>query len=149
MMEECRFCEANGALGEAIVSRNAHCLLVRFEDPVLESWLMILPIRHVETPFDLSPEEWVATGEMLGEAQAWMKAAAPDGYTIGWTVHPVGGQTIPHAHLHVIGRFADEPLAGKGLRHALKQPENRRGGAKLPIDEAAGGSARPSNRTPG
>jgi hypothetical protein len=32
-----------------------------------------------------------------------------------------------HAHLHVIPRFADEPLAGRGIRYALKQPTNRRG----------------------
>jgi diadenosine tetraphosphate (Ap4A) HIT family hydrolase len=29
-------------------------------------------------------------------------------------------------HLHVIPRFADEPLAGKGIRHWIKQPANRR-----------------------
>lgn len=127
-MEGCRFCELNGELGDAIVARNERCLLVRFEDPVLESWLMVLPIRHAETPFDLTAEEWAATREMLAEARKRMAADGPDGYTIGWNVGPVGGQTVPHAHLHVIGRYADEPLAGKGLRHALKHPDNRRPG---------------------
>lgn len=128
VMDDCRFCEANGTLAGAIVARNDLCLLVRFDDPVLESWLMVLPIRHVGTPFDLTGEEWAATREMLAEAHRLMAADVPNGYTIGWNVHPVGGQTVPHAHLHVIGRFADEPLAGKGLRHALKQPANRRPG---------------------
>ncbi len=127
-LEECGFCEENGALDAAIVARNEHCLLVRFEDPVLDSWMMVLPIRHAETPFDLTAEEWAATRELLTEAKRHLAADRPDGYTIGWNVHPVGGQTVPHAHLHVIGRFADEPLAGKGLRHAIKQPENRRPG---------------------
>lgn len=125
-MEGCRFCEENGAFGDALVARNEHCLLVQFDDPVLESWLMVLPIRHAETPFDLTEEEWAATRDLLVEAKRVLAPGKPDGYTVGWNVHPVGGQTIPHAHLHVIGRFADEPLAGKGLRHALKQPENRR-----------------------
>lgn len=31
--------------------------------------------------------------------------------------------------LHVIPRFSDEPLAGKGIRHWLKQPENMRPGS--------------------
>jgi diadenosine tetraphosphate (Ap4A) HIT family hydrolase len=136
-MERCRFCEANGKLGEAILARNAHCLLVRFEDPVLESWIMVVPIRHAETPFDLTAEEWAATREMLDEARKCLEADRPDGYTVGWNVNPIGGQTIPHAHLHVIGRFADEPLAGKGLRHALKQPQNRR-----PDRDGAQGSSR-------
>jgi len=51
---------------------------------------------------------------------------APDGYNVGWNVGSVGGQHIFHAHFHVIPRFADEPFAGKGIRHWLKQPENRR-----------------------
>jgi hypothetical protein len=29
-------------------------------------------------------------------------------------------------HLHVIARFADEPMAEKGLRHWIKQENNRR-----------------------
>jgi histidine triad (HIT) family protein len=128
MTDTYRFCEANGELGDAIVDRNEHCLLVRFHDPVLESWLMVLPIRHAETPFDLTADEWAAKRGLLAEAKRRMARDRPDGDTVGWNVHPVGGQSIPHAHLHVIGRFADEPLAGKGLRHAIKQPENRRQG---------------------
>ncbi len=126
MTDGCPFCEPSGGLGEAILARNAHCLLVRFEDPVLESWLMILPIRHAETPFDLTPEEWAATRDMLAEAKRVLAPERPDGYSVGWNVHPVGGQSVPHAHLHVIGRYADEPLAGKGIRHAIKQSTNLR-----------------------
>lgn len=125
-MDGCPFCVTSGELDGAVLARNAHCLLVRFEDPVLESWLMVLPIRHAETPFDLSAEEWAATREMLAEARRVLDAEGPDGYAVGWNVHPVGGQSIPHAHLHVIGRYADEPLAGKGIRHHLKHPSNRR-----------------------
>ncbi len=36
------------------------------------------------------------------------------------------GQTVFHAHLHVIPRFAAEPHAGKGIRYWLKQESNRR-----------------------
>ncbi len=68
----------------------------------------------------------MATHELLTEAKRLLDLERPDGYSVGWNVHAVGGQTVPHAHLHVIGRFADEPLAGKGIRHALKQPLNRR-----------------------
>ena len=46
--------------------------------------------------------------------------AEPDGYTIGWNVGAAGGQEVMHAHLHVVARFADEPL---------KQPHNRRPGS--------------------
>ncbi len=91
-MEGCRFCEANGALVDAVVARNDHCLLVRFDDPVLDSWMMVLPIRHAETPFDLTAEEWAATRALLSEAQQQLAVDHPDGYTIGRNVHSVGGR---------------------------------------------------------
>ena len=38
----------------------------------------------------------------------------------------LGGQKIFHAHLHVVLRYKDEPMAGKGIRHWIKQPQNKR-----------------------
>ena len=41
--------------------------------------------------------------------------------------HPdLTGQEVSHAHLHVVPRFKDEPLASKGIRYWLKQAANRR-----------------------
>ena len=45
---------------------------------------------------------------------------------MGWNCGAVAGQTVFHAHLHVIPRYAGEPYAGKGIRHWLKQEANRR-----------------------
>jgi diadenosine tetraphosphate (Ap4A) HIT family hydrolase len=46
----------------------------------------------------------------------------PDGYTLVWNCSP----EIGHAHLHVLPRFDDEPLAERGGRSAIKAPENVR-----------------------
>jgi diadenosine tetraphosphate (Ap4A) HIT family hydrolase len=83
---------------------------------------IIIPARHAETVFDLTPEESAATQVLLRDVKAWMDDAyRPDGYTVGWNCGPVGGQQVMHAHLHVIPRFADEPYAGRGIRFLLKQ----------------------------
>lgn len=66
----------------------------------------------------LDPNEIILAGERY----------QPDGYNVGWNSGAVAGQEVFHAHLHVIPRFADEPLAGRGIRYALKQPTNRRPG---------------------
>jgi len=50
----------------------------------------------------------------------------PDGYNLGWNVGEIGGQYVFHSHLHVIPRFADEPFAGKGIRHWFISDENER-----------------------
>ena len=49
---------------------------------------------------------------------------APDGYNVGWNCGAIAGQSIAHAHLHVMPRFRQEPLAGKGIRALLKSDAN-------------------------
>jgi histidine triad (HIT) family protein len=125
---DCRFCLANGLLVDAPLFGNDSCFFLGSKDAILSHGGMIIPRRHVTTPFELNEAEWRDTFALLNEAKAHLDAALPDGYTIGWNVGRVGGQTVDHTHLHIIARFADEPLAGQGLRHHLKQPSNRRPG---------------------
>ena len=88
---------------------------------------VIIPIAHRLSPFDFTAEEWAATHELLVKAKAAQdERLAPDGYTLIWNCGSELGQPPPHAHLHVIPRFDDEPLADQGGRSAIKVPENRR-----------------------
>ncbi len=113
--------------GQTVVLENKHCVFVQMPQAVLAGSGLIVPRAPRETPFDLTPEEWTATYTLLQEVKAYLdRTLEPDGYNVGWNVGRVGGQSIPHAHLHVIPRFRDEPLAGKGIRYFLKQPENKR-----------------------
>lgn len=122
----CRFCLENGLLAGEPAFTNDGCYFLESNDPVLSNAGMIIPFRHVATPFELDATEWRDVFDLLLMARDHLATAAPDGYTIGWNVGTAAGQTVGHAHLHIIARFADEPLAGKGLRHHLKQPSNRR-----------------------
>ena len=125
-MSDCPFClETAHPYGDILIT-NDHAYLITNSDAVLQASVMIIPLRHVETPFDLNDAEWQATKLLLDEAKRWLDGQGAEGYTVGWNVGAVAGQHVPHAHLHVVGRFSDEPLAGQGLRYALKQPENRR-----------------------
>jgi diadenosine tetraphosphate (Ap4A) HIT family hydrolase len=87
---------------------------------------MIIPYRHVATPFELNLEEWNDAFDLLLGAKLLFDQEGAEGYNVGWNVGEIAGQTVPHVHLHVVGRFADEPLAGQGIRHHLKQRENTR-----------------------
>jgi diadenosine tetraphosphate (Ap4A) HIT family hydrolase len=112
---------------DQVAHRGRYNFIMRTNDPVLVGSLMILPIEHRETVFDLTQEEWDEAQELLARAKELIDAdVSPDGYSVGWNVGEAGGQTIPHVHLHVIPRHADEPLAGKGIRAHIKQPTNRR-----------------------
>jgi len=125
---QCPFCSP--ALDAAqVVLRNTHCLFLLNTGEVLVGSGLIIPKQHRETVFDLTEEEWRATFDLLRRAKLWIdRQYAPDGYNVGWNCGSVGGQEVFHAHLHLIPRFQDEPLAGKGIRHWLKQDNNRRSG---------------------
>jgi diadenosine tetraphosphate (Ap4A) HIT family hydrolase len=124
---DCPFCTLDGNARQHVVLENDLCQFLQEPQDVLIGSGVIVPRAHRETVFDLTEEEWAATFALLKRAKALLDAEyQPDGYNVGWNNGSVAGQEIFHVHLHVIPRFADEPLAGKGIRHWIKQPANRR-----------------------
>lgn len=123
----CPFCNLELIPEQRIVLANESCLFLQMPQEVLLGSGVIVPRAHRETVFDLTPDEWLDTYDLLRDVKALLdEEYSPDGYNVGWNVGSVGGQHIFHAHFHVIPRFADEPFAGKGIRHWLKQPANLR-----------------------
>jgi histidine triad (HIT) family protein len=123
------FCDLDTLRKRAdLALENDLCLLANEDGlDILPGSAVIVPKAHRPTVFDLSAAEIAATFELLHDARPVIdERYRPDGYTIGWNCYAASGQAVPHAHLHVVLRFADEPKAGQGLRWWLKQPENRR-----------------------
>lgn len=116
----------NSTLKGGILAESNLFYFVESLDPILRHAGMIISKRHIETPFDLNKEEWTELKSMISDAKKNLEQYKPDGYTIGWNVGKIAGQNVPHAHLHIIARFADEPLAYKGIRFAFKQESNKR-----------------------
>lgn len=127
--DPCPFCEPQIHHDKYadVVLENELCFFISGPQEVLDGSGMIIPRAHRETVFDLTQEEWQATYSLLHEVKAMLdRTMQPDGYNVGWNSGNIGGQTVFHAHLHVIPRFADEPLAGRGIRWHLKQADNKR-----------------------
>ena len=126
-MENCLFCSINKDLEQKLVLSNMYCMFLQKPQEVLIGSGVIVPKEHRETVFDLSKDEWNSMFELLQEVKVYLdKKYNPQGYNIGWNVGSVGGQDIFHAHLHIIPRYEEEPLAGKGIRYWLKQPQNKK-----------------------
>src|SRR5699024_7755802 len=131
-MNECVFCKPEIESNQKIILSNDYCLFLQLEQSKikgsqLEGAGLIVPKKHRETVFDLTEEEWEATYKLLQKAKQYIdKEHAPDGYNLGWNSGEVGGQYIFHAHFHILPRYADEPLAGKGIRYMFKREGNKR-----------------------
>ena len=122
----CPFCEPE--IGrQGIVERSEACLVIDLQHKVLAGSCIIVPKAHRATLFDLTDSEIFSTFQLLRAVKTRLDSElSPDGYNVGWNCGPTAGQKIEHAHLHVIPRFKDEPLAGKGIRFWLQQDANRR-----------------------
>ena len=120
----CPFCSPSDQ--EVLLRREPCFAMWTWENPA--GSVMILPRAHRATPFDLTAEEWTATHLLLREVRDIVHTRfRPDGWNVGWNVHAVGGQSIPHVHLHLVPRYCDEVYAGRGIRWWFKSAENSRG----------------------
>ncbi|MFE7061455.1 HIT family protein [Sutcliffiella sp. NPDC057660] len=125
----CPFCNPQNDPYQHIVLESETCYFLQHdkEQGVLEGCGVIVPKKHRKNTFELTREEWNDSYDLLQQAKKYLdEKFSPDGFTLGWNVGQASNQTIPHSHFHVIPRYNDEPLAGKGIRHWLKQPENKR-----------------------
>ncbi len=133
-MEGCVFCDLENVRGAEVYFENEHCAYASTRDPrdppdVLPGSGILVPIAHRASPFDLTGEEWAATGHLLQKAkEAWDERLAPDGYSLCWNPFPPTDESVSrmHSHLHVVPRFDDEPRADRGGRSAIKVAENVR-----------------------
>ncbi|SES62404.1 histidine triad (HIT) family protein [Oceanobacillus limi] len=132
-MENCVFCNPDLEPNQSVILSNEHCLFLQLEQSqlkgsTLEGAGLIVPKKHRETAFDLTQIEWEATYKLLQQVKQYIdEEHEPHGYNLGWNCGEVAGQHIFHAHFHVIPRYEDEPLAGKGIRYLFKGKENQRG----------------------
>jgi len=126
-MEDCIYCNITQGNEHEVILTNDYCIYSLLKDQEIEGAGIIVPRRHKETVFDLSQDEWNATYQLLKEVKDYIdNKYKPSGYNVGWNCGAVGGQHIFHSHLHVIPRFSDEPLAGKGIRYLFKSEVNKR-----------------------
>jgi diadenosine tetraphosphate (Ap4A) HIT family hydrolase len=89
--------------------------------PVSPGHTLIIPKDHVETVFDLSDEQYAACFGLVRAVQGVLsKQHTPAGFNIGVNCGEVAGQTVMHAHIHLIPRYAgDVPNPRGGIRHVI------------------------------
>ena len=123
---DCPFCPPK-VDNNVIPLENELSLFIDLKHSVLQGSGIIVPRIHRQSVFDLTTEEITSTFSLLTEVKTLLDAEyKPQGYNLGWNCGTVAGQTVFHAHLHVIPRYGSEPYAGKGIRYWLKQDSNRR-----------------------
>lgn len=115
----CIFCDVDP---RTIVQENRLALVRRDGFPVTELHSLIIPKRHVADYFDLTQPELNAVAQLLRDQRRSIIQSdiRVGGFNVGVNAGQVAGQTVMHAHIHLIPRRAgDVPEPRGGIRHLI------------------------------
>lgn len=112
---QCPFCTLDAA---RIVLENEFALALPDGFPVTEGHTLVVPRRHAASLFDLPDEEEAALWKLVALVRGkLLTELRPDGFNVGLNDGQAAGQTVMHAHVHVIPRRkGDVPDPRGGVR---------------------------------
>ena len=91
--------------------------------PVSPGHTLVVPRRHQGSLFDLPPEEQEDIWALVGLVRERLRFEHQvDGFNVGLNDGPAAGQTVLHAHVHVIPRYeGDLPDPRGGVRWVIPE----------------------------
>lgn len=117
---DCIFCEFEN---EKIVYENELAKAFFDQFPVNKGHMLIVPKEHKAEYFELSKDEVMAIHELLHKCKNHLSNEfGADGFNIGWNCGPEAGQTVFHAHCHIIPRYKGDVEKPKGGIRNFKEP---------------------------
>ena len=113
----CIFCNPE----REIVAENESAIAVFDNFPVSPGHVLVLPRRHVETIWDLDEAEYDRCFRLVREVQPILAIRyGPDGFNVGTNCGEAAGQSVWHAHIHVIPRYKGDVADPRGgVRHVI------------------------------
>ena len=114
----CPFCDPTD---DRLFAQNALAIALWDGFPVTSGHALITPRRHIAGWFDTSESERSALFALVDTAKAIIDPVhRPNGYNIGINIGAAAGQTVFHAHIHLIPRFVgDVKDPSGGVRHVI------------------------------
>lgn len=93
-----------------------HLAYVRVDKfPVSPGHALIVPYRHFSNYFEATDEERQAIWRLVDEAKTLVdRSHKPDGYNVGLNAGAAAGQTVLHAHVHLIPRYRGDVSDPRG-----------------------------------
>jgi diadenosine tetraphosphate (Ap4A) HIT family hydrolase len=124
MIPSCAFCDSE--VNARVVERNNSVLAIEDAYPVTPGHLLVIPIRHTPDFFSMTEIERQNANELLRVLQGQIRERDRNvsGFNIGMNCGESAGQTVNHAHIHLIPRrVGDIQNPRGGIRGVI--PERR------------------------
>ncbi len=125
-MNNCPYCE-NQEIKERTIIQNELAFAFPTNIPIVPGHILICPKRHVQYYEDMTQEEKSAVEELRMKFKHALKATfGAQGFNYAWNEEKIGGQSVPHFHLHVLPRKeGDEGIYTYEPREFLYRPGPR------------------------
>ena len=131
-MTVCPFCDYVGNRDvrdlSGWIATNAHATAFLDKYPVSQGHTLVVPLRHVESIFQLGCEEQASVWNLVAEVRDRLRQRSnipPDGFNVGPNDGVQAGQTVLHGHVHVIPRYhGDVPDPRGGVRWVIPRKAN-------------------------
>lgn len=119
MKQECVFCQIKK---EKVFYESRLFVGIWDSYPVTLHHALIIPKRHVPDAEGLTLFEWAGLRRAFHRVKRLIIKQDPNvsGFNLGFNVGEVAGQTVMHAHFHIIPRQAgDHPTPRGGIRAVI------------------------------
>lgn len=120
-IKPCLFCDKDNPEVNTIIAQNEFAYARWDNFPASPGHAEVVPIRHVESFFDLTGAELNATYDLAKVAkQVIDDKYQPDAFNVGVNDGEAAGRTVHHVHVHLLPRYAgDVPNPRGGIRHII------------------------------
>jgi len=121
----CVFCRIiAGDLPSHTVFENAECVAFLDVNPVADGHVMVVPRHHCGELEALPVESYAGVMEGIAQVSAGLRRSLnATATTIGINNGPDAGQVVPHVHVHLFPRTAED---GGGSLHAVLRTKVKR-----------------------
>ena len=114
---QCCFCN----LDRELIIQNESSVAFYDKFPVSKGHSIVIPKKHISNYFDLSEAEQQDCWKLINEMKIFLtNKYNPDGFNVGININESAGQTVMHAHIHLIPRYrGDVQNPRGGIRHLI------------------------------
>lgn len=123
---DCPFC-TNKEVKDRIIIENDFAFAFPTNTPIVPGHILICPKRHIQYYEDTTLEERNAIEELRVKIKKSLKNVfGTQGFNWAWNEEKIGGQSIPHIHIHVVPRReGDQGIYQYEPREFLYRPSPR------------------------
>ena len=109
---DCLFCKIiAGEIPGTIVAEDDRTVAFMYVNPATRGHALVVPRRHAGNLGEISSEDFAAVADAARRLAIRARSALDaDGINLINSWGPAAWQTVFHLHVHVIPRYADDPL---------------------------------------